>query len=177
MKNALQEQLIRAGLANEVQTKKKPKVKPAKNKKPKSKPKAMQTKKQPEAEPKENFNLQGISGVTFRLSDEEKAKRKAHKEKIKAFINEHKLNDAKAELPYNFVVDGKIKRLYVTTAQKEKIIKGEFAIILRNDRHWLLTLEQAKNLCELDPKAILFVNDDSGDQSDEDHPIPDDLVW
>lgn len=172
MSNSLRDQLLKAGLVTEEQAKQADKPKkqnrPGKGKKrPASKRQARPT--QPAA-PKV-------------LSAEEKEAIKAHKQKIREFLREAKLNKPDAEVAYYFQANKRTAHMYVTPEQQKQLAAGALAILLRNERHYLLSLENAEKMRELDKDSVIFIaSEEKPMENQQDDPyaayqVPDDLQW
>lgn len=204
MNNALQDQLLKAGLITQeqVQQAKESRPKPAQRKKPPRKPqnkpanKRVKTRKPAPAQidpGDEAVNLAAAFAARAAQERREKeqaerarreaaAKRKAIKAKIKKLINENTLNEQTAELAYNFVVGDKVKRVYVTGQQNTALAKGEIAIVFQDGQRCLIPTPIAQQLQTLDPERIIILREKEENTAEGDDPyaayqIPDDLIW
>jgi len=170
-KNALQEQLLKAGLANEKQLHKAHK-----------KNKSRRTGK-----PKQRDDLAAAYAArnkAERKEQQEKARlaalKKANQNKIIQLIKNNTLNDDKAGLGYQFTAGTNIKKIYVTETQRKALIEGKLAITFLKGRRCLIAKEIAEQIQLLDPKKMLILN--TAEEKDQDDPyadkeVPDDLSW
>lgn len=171
IKNALQEQLLKAGLANEKQLQKAHK----KNKSKKT------------GKPKQRDNLAAAYAARTKAERKEQqeqarlaALKKANQKKILQLIKDNTLNDDKAKLGYQFTAGNNIKKVYVTETQRKALIEGELAITFLKGRRCLITTEIAEQIQQLDPEKMVILN--AAEKKDEndpyaDHEVPDDLSW
>ncbi|KOR33552.1 hypothetical protein TI05_00300 [Achromatium sp. WMS3] len=172
MKNALQEQLLKHGLVNKskAQQVRKEQRKQAKNSSNQTKELVAKSMAEKVARDRE-LNRQ----------KELKQTAKAHKILIKQFIEQHRLNEPHADQVYNFTHDSNIKRIYVTSNQKDRLIKSKLAIVYWQDRYSLIEVEAANKIRELSKEIFIFIAPPQDQTADEeyyaDFQIPDDLMW
>ena len=87
------------------------------------------------------------------------------------------------DVPYNFVHNKKIKRIYVPKAQVEQLSKGTLVIVNNDGRYHLVSKEVAEKIRARDPKRIIAAHDDkkpepgSDDEFYAKFEVPDDLDW
>lgn len=189
MKNALQEQLLKAGLATEDQMIK-PRKKPGKpasrpSRKPKGKP--GKPPKSRTARPSSQSDLAAAYAARQRAEKEEaeqkrraKAMKKANRAKIRQMTLEHCKNIAEAEIPFQFMVGSNIKKVYVTAEQRNQLLAGELQITFQDGRRCLIPTETATRIHELDPGKLIINPATVEDQHDDDYAdfkVPDDLDW
>lgn len=102
---------------------------------------------------------------------------------IRQLIESHRLPRGKGEEAYQFVQERKIKKLYVTAAQRDQLSRGQIAIVALGDGQELVPSTIAEKLRQRDPAVVLLLNErgakQEGDEDDPyaDYPIPDDLMW
>jgi hypothetical protein len=175
MANALQEQLIKMGLATEEQ------VRPAK--KPARPDSAGGGKR---GGGKRGGRRGGRSAEARRsLPVEarpdpyvEKARQKALRAEVRALIDEHRQNADDAEIPHHFVKSGRIKRVFLTEVQRQAFARGELVVVAVEGSHHLLGPEAAEKILAVAPRTFVHRHDDSPPAEDEgEHPVPDDLIW
>ncbi|HFD87735.1 MAG TPA: DUF2058 family protein [Gammaproteobacteria bacterium] len=189
MKNALQEQLLKAGLATEDQMIK-PRKKPGKPasrpaRKPRGKPN-QPGKKRP-ARPSSQSDLAAAYAARQRAEKEEaeqkrraKAKKKANRSKIRQITLEHCKNVAEAEIPFQFMVGSNIKKVYVTAEQRNQLLEGKLQITFQDGKRCLIPAETATKIHELDPGKLIINPAAVEDKHDDDYAefkVPDDLDW
>jgi len=179
MSNALQEQLLKAGLATEKQINKEnhSKRKKAKQQK-KSKTKEVDESKLLAQKAAEEKRLRDIE---LNKQKEETAKQKAIVAQIKQLIEMNKISSGEGETAYNFEDNKIIKRLYVTDPQHDQISRGKLAIVNLNESYELVASQVAEKIKDRDASYIIVLNDSvAGDDLDDeyaDYKIPDDLMW
>ena len=84
------------------------------------------------------------------------------------------MNDESADIPYRFVVAGKVKQVYVTAEQQGRLATGELAIVLLDGKRNLVPSEIGDQVIALDPERVVVRHDPSLPAEDD---IPPDLVW
>lgn len=178
MSTSLQEQLLKAGLVSEKQVKqvKKDKRKSAKQKKHHKEPVdlAKQAAEQAQKEKAERDR---------KLNEErnQRNERRAIVAQIRQLIDANRVARQNGEVPYNFVDDKKVKKLYVTEAQHQQLSSGQLAIISFQKAYELVPAAAAQKIAERDKKCVVSLVDKSAIQAEEDeyadYKIPDDLMW
>lgn len=103
--------------------------------------------------------------------------RKALRRKIESLIEAERRNDDQADIPYHFVKGRRIKRVYVTEAQRGELTTGGLVIAALEGNHHLMTPPAADRLLALAPQTVICRGADAADGSDEEHPVPDDITW
>lgn len=176
MKNALQAQLLKAGLVD-------------KNKAKKINKQTAHAKRTGDAAVDEAKKSVAKAKAEKLEKDQQlnKQKQQALEEKtlkanIAQMINQHQINDIEGEIAYNFSDNGKIKKLYITQKLFDQIVAGHVNIAkLEEDSYALLPHPLATRINEKMAGFIIETND-KADEIDEDDPyaayvIPDDLMW
>ncbi|XID75887.1 DUF2058 domain-containing protein [Alkanindiges sp. WGS2144] len=175
-KNALQAQLLKAGLVD--------------NKKAKQLNKQTQHAKRTgeqsdaevkkalaEAQAKKLEKDQQLNQEKQRLLEE-----KTLRANIVQMIKQHQLSDTSGDSPYQFIDHGKIKKIYITSKLYDQVVAGHVAIVRTEESYALLPRPLAKRIDEKMTGFVVVANDKSDQQVDEDDPyaayvIPDDLMW
>ncbi len=108
--------------------------------------------------------------------------RREEKARIRQFLREHRLNQPEADIAYYFQSAHGTRHLYVTHEQLQRLIAGQLAILLRNERHHLLSLEHAEKMRRWEPGSDIFIDTRKETTPDADDPyaafkVPDDLRW
>ena len=109
-------------------------------------------------------------------SVEESAKR-ALRWRIEALIERERQNDSGANLAYYFVKGKRIKRIYVSEAQRLRLGAGELVIAALEGDHHLMSAAAAEELKALAPQTTLCAPSDAHAEPGGDHPVPDDITW
>ena len=184
MKNALQEQLLKAGLATEDQL-----AKPRQNRRKQSRPQNRKPAGKPKRKPKpqDDSDLARAWAARQKAEREEaarkkriKAQRKANRAKIRQLTLDNCLNADDAEIPFQFMVGSNIKNIYVTEAQRRQLLDGELRITFQDGRRCLIPAEVAARIHELDPEKLIIdpsAVEESADDEYADYQVPDDLIW
>lgn len=86
------------------------------------------------------------------------------------------------DIPYNFVEQKKVKKIYVSEANKLQLNRGNLAIVKAGDSYELVPEKVARKLMARTEDVVLYLYDRKQDLVDEDDPykdfkIPDDLDW
>ncbi len=177
MGNSLQDQLLKAGLVDERKVKQAAKGKRKHNQRKKQKHKGGGQPAQPvdaaQAARDRELNLQ-------RRQQQEQREREAQ---IRQLIESHRLSDWQGEVAYNFVMDGKVKRIHVNPEIHRKLTKGMLAIALLGERMELAPREAGEKIAERDAARVVLIDVGKEDKpADEEDPyagyeVPDDLMW
>ena len=103
---------------------------------------------------------------------------------IRQMLSQHQIKDTSGDITYQFIDAGKIKKIYVTQEIYDQIVKGRIAIARLDEHYPLLPRALADKIAERAPEAIVIRNEKAVPQQgiDEDDPyaayvIPDDLMW
>lgn len=181
MRNALQEQLLRAGLTNESAVKTVNKTK--------QKEKKQQGKKAPVEPNAEALAAQQAREEKARKDQElnrqrqEESRRKEIAAQVKQLIEQYRQPRGQGDAFYQFVDRGKVKKIYVTPSVRDQLIRGQLAIARLGEQYELLPPVAAEKIRARDPNAFLIWNVvEQKTTTDEDDPyagyeIPDDLMW
>jgi uncharacterized protein YaiL (DUF2058 family) len=106
------------------------------------------------------------------LKREAEKQRREQAVRARQLIDGHRLNDADAELPYNFQEGRFIRSIRVTAAQRKALALGRMAIVrgYKSQFDWVVTpRETALKLAEFIPERVLLLYDESsGDEGEED---------
>ena len=179
MAESLQEQLRALGLANAGPER------PARRERQNARSKQHQAPKQPAGaagEPsldqayalREREERREAGRARQKKLDEDRRRREINQQ-IRRIVEADRLNRDDAPLPRNFLYKGRIRKIYVTTEQQQALSAGEMGIVYLTGGYHLLPagpLEAARRV-----SADHVVDLPTGGEDEEDHPVPDDLVW
>lgn len=181
MKNALQEQLLKAGLATEKQINK------ANADRKRSK---KQTPKKAKAERNKEQKSDLANAYEARRKQEQKehaeaqrlaAQRKANRAQVRQLVKENTLNKEQGEEAFQFVVGSNVKKVYVDKKLKDKLVVGELGITFQDGARCVVPAAVIAKIIELDPDKTVFINrsDDKVEGGDDyaGFEVPDDLDW
>ncbi len=103
---------------------------------------------------------------------------------IRQMLSQHQIKDTAGDISYQFVDGGKIKKLYVTQAVYDQIVLGRVAIARLDQSYPLLPRALADKIYDRAPDVIVVRNEKNSSipAAAEDDPyaayvIPDDLMW
>lgn len=109
--------------------------------------------------------------------------RKQLKAQIKTLIDDNKLQDWKGEVAYRYLVEKRIRELYVNEPAHKKLADREAAITRLNGDTYLVPSETAAEILKINPKWSVFnTEQDATPTADSDgeyseFKVPDDLQW
>lgn len=175
-KNALQAQLLKAGLVDSKKAKKL--TKQAEH--------AKRTGDSAEIEAKKALaEAQAQKAEKDRLLNQQRQQQleeKMLKANIIQMIKQHQLTDTAGDITYQFVDDAKIKRINITQKLYDQIVAGHVVIARLEEGYALLPRPLADRINAKMEGFMVVVNDKSKDELAEDDPyaayaIPDDLMW
>lgn len=84
-----------------------------------------------------------------------------------------------ADTPYQFTAQNKIKKIYVSSDQYEKLAKGQLAIAFIDNKQVLIPDAEAEKVEARLPEWVVRIKAQESDTDDAyaDYQIPDDLMW
>ncbi|MBT0587213.1 DUF2058 domain-containing protein [Alteromonas oceanisediminis] len=180
MAPSLQEQLLKAGVANKSAAKK---ARAEKRKQQKAKqPQSAEAKRAAEEA------LQAKKQRDRQLNQEQQAQKEARaiNAQVKQLIDMNKQSRRNGDIVFNFTHDNKIKRLYVTQALHKGALAGKLAVVDDNGEYELVPMQVAEKILQRRPEVVVYiasqqdkdsVTDDDQDDWYADFDIPDDLTW
>ena len=181
MGNALQDQLLKAGL---IDKNKANKAKSTKHKKMKQ----QRSNNQLIVDEAKDLAAKTIQEKADRdrelnLQRDAKAQQKAIIAQIKQLINVNKVSKGNGDDPaYNFEDNKNIKRVYVTQKTHDDISHGKLAIVKLDGQYEIVPAPVADKIKQRDEKYIILRNvpSEQAEETDDfysDYEIPDDLMW
>ena len=114
---------------------------------------------------------------------ENERQEKALDAQIRQLIETNALSRDFGDVEYKFVCDKKIKKIYVSNDQLNKLTRGLFAIGVLGEEFFIIPAPVATKVAERRPDAVVLADSDASDMSVEerdwyaDYEIPDDLMW
>lgn len=181
MRNALQDQLLEAGLADARQAKK-----------PKAEKAPKRRKRKGGGDRPANEMQRGVERARADAAARDRelnrqrqaqAERKARASQIRDLIAKNRLPRDDAELGFNFVDRGKVRKLHVTDPIRRQLSEGRAAIVRMDERYEVVPRETADRIRTRDPRCLVELPDAAPEQeADENDPyaaykVPDDLMW
>lgn len=153
MKNALQEQLIKAGLT---------KTATGKNHTPNTSPKSAPT--------AAKLPLNPLAPTPKDIRNQIKKQLKSAQQNLKD-----------GEIKYHFLVGKFVRYLYISKAQHQDIIQGQLVIVAYGERHYLVSPAEASAILAIQPDILVIKHQlDASEPPTEDNQnfkVPDDLMW
>jgi len=179
--NALQEQLLKAGLVDKNKTNR---AKNAKHKKMKlQRNNNQQVIDEARLLAEKAIEEKSVRDRELNRQRDEKAQQKAIIAQIKQLINVNKLSKGNGDdRAYNFEDNKNIKRIYVNQEYHDAIAAGKIAIVKLAGQYEIVPAPVADKIKMRDDSYIILRNDPSqeDEQCDDfyaDYEIPDDLMW
>ena len=177
VKNALQAQLLKAGLVD--------------NKKAKKLSKQAQHEQRigqsDEAELKAKIELEKQEKIAkdsaLNAEKQRVLEEKALVASIKQMIGQHKIGDTDGEIAYQFIDESKIKKIYLNQQVYNALVAGSLVIAKELETYAILPKPLADRINEKMQGFIIVNHSESNQQTtDEEDPyaayvIPDDLMW
>ena len=112
---------------------------------------------------------------------QEKADRKARLAQIKQLIEQNRLPPFEGDQPYNFVDGAKIRRITINAAIRERLGRGEIAIVRHEGGYDLVPAAIASRIRERDERAVVpsvaVADCAPADEAYAGFAVPDDLIW
>jgi uncharacterized protein len=176
MAMSLRDQLLKAGLANERQSKEAERQLRQQERERQQLPKGRRA----VALPSQLAAQQAQAAKAAR--DQElsrqaslKATKKALHAQIAQLIEQNRLPQCQTDERYNFVDGNKVRHIPADHSMRERISRGEIAIVRRNGGYDLVPAETAARIRERDRQAVIKCGVAHGEAATDG--IPDDLMW
>lgn len=180
MSTSLRDQLLKAGLINKKQANEAERQQQRQERQP-------PPKQRHKAAPERAVATQSAQGAkaardqALNRQQHEKAEKKARLTQIKQLIEQNRLPTVENGESYNFVDGSKIRRIAVNTSIRDRLTRGEIAIVRHEGRYDLVPAAIAIRIRERDASAFIAsgVNRESShsDEAYEGFSVPDDLIW
>jgi uncharacterized protein YaiL (DUF2058 family) len=178
MANSLQEQLLKAGLANQKKLREvaQEKRKQARQQSPKSPPvdEAKQRLEQELAEKQARDRA-------LNQQKQEAARLRELASQIRQIVEQHKLILEPGDIPYHFADGKKIKTLYVNKKTQAQLVQGRLAITAHESGYALIPAAVIEKIHQRDPAWFVACNQAQVEPAEDDpyarFQVPDDLLW
>lgn len=179
---SLQEQLLKAGLADKQKAQK---IKTEKRKKAKQQ-KKHKLEQTDEARLAAEQALEAKKAKDRELNEQARveAEKKAIAAQIKQLIEVNRQRKGNGDIACNFTDGTRVKHIYVDKATHKHISQGKLAIVKFADSYEVVPMPVADKIAERDADLVLFradkVEQNSDEQTDDwyaEYEIPDDLMW
>jgi uncharacterized protein YaiL (DUF2058 family) len=176
---SLQDQLLKAGI---VDKKKAKNIKKEQRKQAKQQPKgSVQVDEAKEAAKRTLAEkVERDRQVNKHLQAE--AEKKAIHAQIIQLVSLNRIDRQQGDVAYQFTDQKKIKKIYLTAALQEQLVKGKIAIVKMAEQFDLVPAPVAEKIRQRDESIVVLQNSNDSAEIDEDDPyadyqIPDDLMW
>lgn len=180
MSDALREQLLKAGLADEKKLKQ---AKSEKHKQHKQQNKRKKSQRAPTDKPPVAASpVDAEKKAKDRALNMKQASKKAasaRRGRIIDFLKANSVARKDGDVPFNFTHGKKIKKINLIKAQVNDLAAGKLGIVIWERHFHLLTKDKLEKFKEFAPELVVYEGSDNQDEDDayKDHPIPDDLMW
>lgn len=112
---------------------------------------------------------------------QEKVDRRAKFAEIRQLVERHQVPRVETDDFYNFQDGTRIRRVPVTPPLRERLVRGELAIVRNDGRYAFVPAAVGEQVRTRVERALIHLNrpDAAPDPDDpyKDHVIPDDLIW
>jgi hypothetical protein len=176
MSMSLRDQLLQAGLANERQSKEAEQQLRQQQRERQQLPKdkrAMAS--DAELAAKQAQLAKAARDQELSRRQKEQADKKARHAQIEQLIEQNRLPRAQTDERYNFVDGNKVRRIPADHLLRERLRRGEIAIVRRNAGYEFVPAETAARIRERDERAVIG-SGVAPDASTTDG-VPEDLMW
>ncbi len=177
MSKSLQDQLLKAGLANKKQA---VRAKKAKNSKEKLKRTGKDVGDEVSEAVQKSHEEKLAKDRALNEEKNRKAKEAAIRAQIAQLIELNAIAD-RGDIEFSFPEDNLIKTIRVTEPQRDALVSGALAIVKLSDSYKIVPRKTAEKIAERDESFVLLSNAGSDDELVEDEyaefKVPDDLMW
>lgn len=177
VKNALQAQLLKAGLVDNKKAKKLSKQ--AVHEQRTGQSNEAELKAKIEKDQQEKLAKDQALSLEKKLALDEKTLRAS----VIQMISHHKIKEIDGDVTYQFIDDSKIKKVYINQQIYNALVSGSLVVAKDHDRYAFLPKALAERINEKLTGFILVNNsENTAEVTDEEDPyaayvIPDDLMW
>nr|WP_297403417.1 DUF2058 domain-containing protein [uncultured Marinobacter sp.] len=176
---SLQDQLLKAGLADDKKAKA---IRSEKRKQRKQQPKGAAQVNEAEVRARQAREEKAERDRQLNLQRQQAAEKKAIQAQIRQLVETNRLNRSRGETSYQFVHDKKIKKIFVDDTMVDQLSRGRLAIVYVNESYEVVAEGVARKIMERDMNAVVVLHDRKQEDAGEEDPyagyeIPDDLMW
>lgn len=176
---SLQDQLLKAGLADEKKAKA---IRSEKRKQRKQQPKGAIQVNEAEIRARQAREEKAERDRQLNLQRQKEAEKKAIQAQIRQMVETNRLDRSRGETSYQFVDSKKIKKILVDDTMVDQLSRGRLAVVRLGENYDVVPEKVARKIMERDESAVVVLHDRKQDDQGEDDPyagyeIPDDLMW
>ncbi|ESK40962.1 hypothetical protein P256_00390 [Acinetobacter nectaris CIP 110549] len=177
VKNALQAQLLKAGLVDNKKAKKLSKQAQHEQRTGQS------NKEEIKAQIAQNQQSKQEKDLTLNAKKQEEIEAKTLKSNVQQMIQQHKVKETNGDISYQFIDENKVKKIYIHQQAYNALVSGSLVVAKDASSYALLPKALAERIEQKLEGFILWNKSDENTQTtDEEDPyaayvIPDDLMW
>jgi uncharacterized protein YaiL (DUF2058 family) len=182
MSMSLRDQLLQAGLVNEKQARE------AERQQQQQLQGRQRLPKQQRSQPSEQElatrkaqQAKAARDAQLNRQQKDKAERRARLAQVRQLIEQHRLPKPDCEQFYNFVDGNKIRRIAADAPMRERLARGEIAIVRYDAGYEWVPAATAARIRERDQRAVVAdgsaTDSTRGDDAYQAFGVPDDLMW
>lgn len=176
---SLQDQLLKAGLADEKKAKA---IRSEKRKQRKQQPKGAVQVNEAEIRARQAREEKAERDRQLNLERQKEAEKKAIQAQIRQLVETNRLDRSRGETSYQFVDGKKIKKILVDDTMVDQLSRGRLAVVRLGENYDVVPEKVARKIMERDEGAVVVLHDRKQDDQGDDDPyagyeIPDDLMW
>ncbi|RBP31070.1 hypothetical protein DET50_10691 [Marinobacter pelagius] len=176
---SLQDQLLKAGLADEKKAKA---IRSEKRKQRKQQPKGAVQVNEAEIRARQAREEKAERDRQLNLQRQKEAEKKAIQAQIRQLVETNRLDRSRGETSYQFVDGKRIKKILVDDTMVDQLSRGRLAVVRLGENYDVVPEKVARKIMERDEGAVVVLHDRQQDDQGEDDPyagyeIPDDLMW
>jgi len=176
---SLQDQLLKAGLADEKKAKA---IRSEKRKQRKQQPKGAVQVNEAEIRARQAREEKAEKDRQLNLQRQKEAEKKAIQAQIRQLVETNRLDRSRGETSYQFVDGKKIKKILVDDTMVDQLSRGRLAVVRLGENYDVVPEKVARKIMERDEGAVVVLHDRKQDDEGDDDPyagyeIPDDLMW
>jgi len=182
MSMSLRDQLLQAGLVNEKQAREAERREQQQLQGRQRLPKPQRS--QPTAQQLATRDAQQAKAARdqqLNRQRQDKAERKARLAQARQLIEQNRLPKPESEQFYNFVDGNKIRRISADAAMRERLARGEIAIVHYDAGYEWVPAAVVERIRERDPRAVVVegvaADSSHADDAYQAFAVPDDLMW
>lgn len=177
MGKSLQDQLLKAGLANKKQA---VKARKAHNAKQKLNRTGKAVKDEATVLAEEAQKNQAERDKALNKAKQAEAEAKAVNAQIKQLIELNQITE-RGDLDFSFTHGSSVKSLALEKSHRDALVKGQLAIVTFNNKYSVVPAAVCDKICQRDDTVLVLRNTHSENESTDDeyaeYEIPDDLMW
>ncbi len=182
MSSSLQDQLLKAGVANEQQAKK---ARKAKVERRKHQEKARKGAPPASAEEQERVRRaqaeKAARDRALNLQRQEETAHRARAAEIRQLVEAHRQLREGGDIPYHFVDDAVVRRIHVTKAMHDRLCRDLLVVVRYAGGYEVVPVAAAEKIKARDPGAVMPPNPPASPPAEDDpyagYEVPDDLMW